>query len=322
VLGGASLQVTTSPAGLGFENPAYVAASLPGVVLVALLLLRARRRRGDYIRILGGRVSRLTWLTEAGRVVGLAMLALASGTPYVSTVDYVEVSPSDLEALRSVGALHVILVDNSRSMGYRDGPRERIEVARGFIESYLSQLNSSERVEVYSFSSTARLLCSGSPLDCLAALEGLDASERYSAVGTALGVGVARVEAADEPALVVLVTDGASNYGPDPRDVARGIAASTGGSVPVAVVRVGSDPRAGALEEAAAIMGARLYEAGSSAGDVIEDLAGEVYVSVKYEALEARASTRVQVESRDYTIHWILIALGLAILLASMVVYP
>nr|MEB3860301.1 VWA domain-containing protein [Desulfurococcales archaeon] len=278
--------------------------------------------RSAYLKLLGGRVSRLAWLLEGARIAGLALLALASGSPYLVSVDYIEIGPDDLEALRSIGSLHVILVDNSRSMSYTDGLRKRVDVAREFIESYLSVLNSSERVEIYSFSSTTRLLCSGSPQECALVLEELNASERYSALGTAIGTGVSRMEAADEPALVILITDGGNNYGPDPRDVARGVAAAFGGRAPIAVVKVGDDPRATILEETASLLGGYLYDAGSSGGDVLEDLSEEVYASVKYEALKARASTRVQVESRDYSILWVLVFLGLALLLASMVTYP
>ena len=322
VLGEASLLATTSIFGIGFDTPLYMLASLPGALMVFFLVLRASRLRRRYVSLLGGRVSRGVLLVEASRILGLALLVLSAGAPYTVDVKYVEVKPGDIEALRSVGALHVILVDNSISMGYSEGLTKRIDVARDFIREYLLELNETERVEIYSFSSTTKLLCKGSPTDCMEYLDMLNASERYSAIGTALGAGISRMEAAKEPALVLLVTDGGNNYGPDPRDVARGIGQLFTDKSPIAIVKVGNDPRASVLEEVSGLAKGFLYDAGVSGGDVLDDLSEEVYTSVKYQALEARAETRIEVESKDYSIQWVFAVLGIALILASLVIYP
>ncbi|MEB3778786.1 MAG: VWA domain-containing protein [Desulfurococcales archaeon] len=303
---------------VGLEYPllAVVGGALASLALI--VYYQSRRELLRLVSYMGGRVSRLLALLASMRLAGLAMLALASGGLYTTTIDYVSVDNISADVLAKVKALHVVMIDDSKSMSYRDGGRERLDLARDVVRAYIESLGPQDRVAIYRFYSRIGELCQGTPMQCLDALDGLKGDERYSALGTALGEIATIARASGIPVVGVVVSDGGYNYGPDPLSVAAGMGDLKG----IALVRVGSDPRGGVMEEVADRMGWLYYHVtGNVPEGIVEDLAGQVYSEAKVKAA-ATGEGLIPVERRSYTISLILALLGVLLLAASEVAGP
>jgi Ca-activated chloride channel family protein len=95
---------------------------------------------------------------------------------------------------------------------------------------------------------------------------------------------------------VLLVTDGGWNYGSNPLDVAPGFREL---KTPLAVVRVGGDPRGAALlPQVAEEAGGRYYELDAASASIAAELARAVGEEGRYAALSAKGLARVEVVER------------------------
>jgi len=297
---------------LGLQRPEALAL-LAAVPIAWLLLLRARRNRRALERFFEVRVSRVGSLLEAARLAALAALALASALPYLEYTVTRQVTLDQAELLSGRRVLHVILLDVSRSMTYPLGLGTRFDAAVGVVERYLSALPDGDLVHLAVFSSSARPVCQGAPRECLGALGRLAAGERYTAVGSALLYAASIAEASPSPPVVVLVSDGASNYGPDPVQVAK-LLGSRG--IPLAIVAVGGG---GALPQVAEAAGASLYRVDEFTAQAAESLARRAAGEARYAALAARGEAVVEEVRRSYLPAEVL-AVASLILLASALV--
>ncbi len=295
-------------------NPLIAAAGILAAVPVYIWWLRARRLSGRLRSILGSPAKPGGRALFAARVTAIILLSLAASNPYIVEYRSVPVTLSNPEAYRGVPVRHIIVVDVSKSMNYRDLGESRIDAARSLIAKYLRELGAGDNVTIMTFSSNITTLCSGSPEECMKALSRPKAGEKYSALGDALARGVLEARVSGIPGVVVLVSDGGWNYGSDPRQVAERYR----GTAPVVLVRVGHDPRATVMEEAAAIMKARLFDLNEFSLKAINDTVSELYMQAKYTALTRAGRTSIRVAYRSYYASSILGVLGAFFLIASL----
>ena len=301
---------------IGFEYPWLLLALAPTLPTLLLLMARSRGSVRRMLSLVGGRSSRILTGLQLLRIVAAIMLAMSAAGVYTVSIVYVDADSVPAEYLAEAKAIHVILVDDSRSMSYREGLHTRLDQAKKIVKEYLESMGPGDRVILYSFHSRVEKLCEGTPQECINALDLLTGSRRYTALGTAIGQ-VQAARSAGLPVVGVVVTDGGHNYGPPPESVVQGL-----GDTVVALVRVGSDPRGELLKDLAAHGNILYYDASRvSAEGIVEDLAKDLYRTAKVEALAGGRGT-VPVATRDYTLTAVMAALAGILLALSMVAGP
>ncbi len=301
---------------IGFEYPWLLLTLAPTLPMLLLLWARSRGSVRRVLSLVGGRISRILTGLHLLRIIAAVMLAMSAAGVYTVSVVYVDANSVPAEYLAEARAIHVILIDDSRSMSYREGLYTRLDQAKKIVREYLESMGPGDRVIIYSFHSRVEKLCEGTPQECIGALDLLTGSKRYTALGTAIGQ-IQAARSAGLPVVGVVVSDGGHNYGPPPDSVARGL-----GDAVVALVRVGSDPRGGLLKELAAHDNILYYDASRvSAEGIVEDLAKDLYRTTKVEALAGGEGT-VPVATRNYTIATVMAALAGVLLALSMVAGP
>lgn len=296
----------------GFERSEalmLIALILP----VLFVLLNSRKNRVRLQQFFEVSVSRLSFGLEGLRVAALIALIIAAATPYYEYTVRREVPVEQIDRLSGKEVLHVILLDVSRSMTYGHGTRTRFEAAVEVLQKYLSSLTPSDRVHLAVFSSSVRRVCDGRPADCLHALEGLAAGERYTAIGDALLYALSLLDVAAEPAVVVLVSDGVNNYGSDPVQAAELFNAK---GLPMTIISIGG---LGVLPQIAKAAGAEVYTVDEFTVEAVESLAAKAAREARYSALLARGEAYVEEAVRSYEPARILSILALILVVFALI---
>jgi Ca-activated chloride channel family protein len=272
------------------------ALSLLLLLAVPLALYkRASARRTVALKALGGRLPRLEWRL-LGWLAALLLLVLAAAEPAVVRRVSLEVPFEQAHLLNATSVLHIVVLDVSRSMLEADVPPSRCEAAKAFAAEYLRSASPADLVLLVNFSQTVELSPVMPAREAAQAVLGFACGGRYSAVGDALSAALSAVRASGMPASVLLVTDGGWNYGSNPLDVAPGFREL---KTPLAVVRVGSDPRGAALlPRVAEGAGGRYYELDAASAGIAAELARAVGEEGRYAALSARGLARVEAVER------------------------
>jgi len=230
--------------GLGFDallHPAWLAL---GLGLVALGLWLAARRPPDALpwpawpeaASAGARPDRERWLGRAARAAALAALAVAIAGP---------VTEHRAPPPAGQGLDLVLVLDASDSMRALDAElggewRTRFELAREVVARFARERAAEgDRVGLVVFGETAFTLCplasDGALLEAALSRSEPGMAGGATALGDALALAVKRVAPEAEGGrgpragrVVVLLTDGRSNTGTVPPDVAAGLAAARG----------------------------------------------------------------------------------------------
>lgn len=277
---------------LGVSTPWIGVAAAPAAAAAVLLALLAMRRRRALLSSLGmasaprgrGPAGASTWF----RVAALALVVLMSFSPTVTVYRFEELSADNAMLYRG-SVTHLLLLDVSKSMA------PWFSAAREFVERYLEGLPKSDRVTLVLFYREVEELCS-SRTQCLELLRGVEPGKRFSAVGTALGYAYSLASLTPGPRVVVLVSDCANNYGPNPLEVLEGFSRA---GIPVVIARVGSDPRGSWAVEAARRGLAKLVSLSVDPG-VVRDAALDAVEEARFSALRASEVIRVPVaEARE-----------------------
>jgi Ca-activated chloride channel family protein len=225
-----------------FQNPTY----LPFLVLLpvlALLYVLMQRRRSKYAvrftnldllaSVVGKRPGIRRHVPTALFLLGLTGLVLAASDPVLN-----------LEVARNRASV-MLVIDVSGSMEATDVLPSRLDAARSAARTLINQLPPSAEVGLVSFNTKATLLTPlttnrdsvTSALDSLRAGGGTAVGDGITAALDELARSVATTpEASRPPAIIVLLTDGASNAGIDPQLAA---ANAKSASVPVVTVGIG-----------------------------------------------------------------------------------
>jgi Ca-activated chloride channel family protein len=231
---------------LAFDALAHPAWLALGLALVALGLWLAARRPPEALPWpawpealdAGARPDRARWLGRAARAATLAALAVAIAGPVTEH----RAPPPPGEGLDLV-----LVLDASDSMRALDAEiagewRTRFELARAVVTRFARERAAEgDRVGLVVFGETAFTLCplasDGGLLEAALARAEPGMAGGATALGDALALAVKRVAPAAEPGprrgpaggrVVVLLTDGRSNSGAVPPDVAAALAAARG----------------------------------------------------------------------------------------------
>jgi len=297
--------------GVGVDRPWLLFLVVPASLVLIALIHRVWVYRGWVYRYMGGRLSRGLTLFEVLRLLSIILLIVASAGIYTTQTIMVPVEGVGYGTLARVRAVHLILVDDSKSMG-----GDRISIARDIVRMYLQVLGPGDHVIIYRFYGGQDLLCNGTPIDCMSVVDGLRGDMRYTDIGSALGLIQSYSRSSGIPVVGVLISDGGNNYGPDPMTVARGMDLKS-----IALVRVGDDPRGGIMEAIAKAKEWKYYHiSGKPSKDLIRDLAETLYTDVK--ALAVASGGLIPVEEASHAPSLILGFIALLMLMASMVYTP
>ena len=231
-----------------FQQPLLLLGLVVVAVLAGIYVLAQRRRKKFTLRftdvallesVVGKRPGRRRHLPPILFLLGAAGLVVAMAQPIFN----LEIARNDSSVM--------LVIDTSGSMDATDVQPTRMEAARAAAHSLISELPSSARVGLVSFSSSpvmqAQLTDSRDTVST--ALDNLQAGGATD-TGDALQLAVDQLKASAQPqgsghtpALIVLLTDGVTNRGPDPQ---QATAAAKAAGIIIDTVGIGT--RNGAVQ--------------------------------------------------------------------------
>jgi hypothetical protein len=288
-----------------FGHP-YLLALLV-LVLVPFYLWRLAKNNYLVIRSkLGGQGSPPRF--PAAHLLLIVLLVVASSSPSIATYKRVKLSIENIDKAMNIPITLVVAIDLSKSMGYKEGTKTRLNMAKELLSEMLTRVGNASIV-VLGFSATTRLIYKGPPSNVSKALQGLRAGEKYSAIGDALSSAATYLRVSGLPGALVVVTDGGWNYGPDPVQVAESLKER---HIPVLFVIVGSDPRGYKLEARLRDTGVRVYRLNQITYSVLESLAMDAAKRARLQALTAKGETSLLVRAGRRDVSWIIGASAIA----------
>ncbi|MFY9615166.1 MAG: VWA domain-containing protein [Candidatus Dormiibacterota bacterium] len=231
---------------MSFQQPALLFALLAIPVLAGLYILAQRRRRKYTLRftevsllasVVGRRPAVRKHVPPALFLLGAAALVLAMAQPVLN-----------LEVARNDAAV-MLVIDTSGSMDASDVSPTRLDAAKSAAHNLIDQLPANARVGLIGFS-TYPVVASTLTENRDTVLSALDALQAGggTATGDALALAVKELTPASgnpgdnsrPPTMIVLLTDGVTNRGSDPIQVAQ---QSKAIGIPIQTIGVGSrDP--------------------------------------------------------------------------------
>jgi len=307
---------------IGFENSLALLLIPVSLPILIFLYLRSRKRSFALATRLGrvGR-ARLARILAVVKLATSILIAFAAAQPYTMSYSYTNITLDNVLEANATSTRIVVLLDISNSMGQADTFPSRINNAISIVKRVIEMaVSRGDTVDVYGFSSTVKPLCvavnKSSAETCNTMLDSVKL-ERFSAIGDAIFFGYTKAMTSALPTAIVVITDGARNYGAPIEDAVK-IAASEG--VPIAVVLVGSDPRAASLEKACEEQGLPLLRIGVSSDeeDVLQYIAEKIYARSRFEALKAAGHLQFLLPRRDYSIQFYILLVLIPLIIASM----
>ncbi|ABL79150.1 vWA domain-containing protein [Thermofilum pendens] len=261
---------------------AYLLLLAPASLLAIYAVYRRAKRVQEGIRrALPGELPGLTPRLALASAIAL-LLVLAASEPRVVEVKRVELPLEEAYKLSGVPTLHVVVLDESKSMLSADVYPDRCTLAKRFAEKYIEGLQPSDLVVLVFFSSSSNATGPLPRDNALRALDGYTCRYRYTALGDALVSAYSVLAASGLPGAVVVVSDGGWNYGSDPLQVAQSIRAS---NYSLVLVRVGGDPRGSLMRDVASKANGKYLELDAFSQDLAPSIASNVSATARYEAL-------------------------------------
>jgi Ca-activated chloride channel family protein len=231
-----------------FQQPALLFGLLLVAVLAGLYLFAQRRRKQYTLRftdvallesVVGRRPGRRRHVPPLLFLLGAAGLVVAMAGPILN----LEIARNDSSVM--------LVVDTSGSMDATDVQPTRMDAARSAAHTLVGQLPSSARVGLVSFSSSPALQAqlTDNRETVSTAIDSLQAGGATD-TGDALQLAVDQLKSSAKPstngktpALIVLLTDGVTNRGPDPQ-----LAAAQAKAAGIVIATVGIGTRNGAVQ--------------------------------------------------------------------------
>jgi len=205
-------------------------------------------------------------------------------------------------------------------MQYGYGSRYSIalDVTRNILE--IAQRRG-DIVSIAVFSSTPRILCRGVGMnisieDCLSMLNSIE-FEKYTAIGDAIIYG-ANYASLGLPTAIIVITDGAQNYG---TSIENAIEFVKSRDIALVIVLIGNDPRAQRLRDVANMFSIPLIDVPSyrAGEDVAIDVSEHIYRESIVSSLKAFGRTEVYIYRNDFTPTYIAIIISIVLFIASTI---
>jgi len=279
-------------------------------------------RRRKLLKIINVRDNIWWYLIQLSKIASITLLFISASLPImVRSVTQTTTGAVDKEEVSTIvanmTALHVLIVDESKSMLYRDETNiTRYERALDFVKMYLSSLSPYDQVMIIGFAEYPRKICIGNATQCMLKINDIVAGKKYSSISTAVGYAYTYVSAAQYPAVFVIVSDGAFNAGGDPYEAIRSINSS---GYPVLFVRVGFDQRANDLMNRLETSGIKVIYVNQFTQSLIQKLVAEASRELRVEAFITKRLLEIKIvrEETDPSPTFILISTSFLLFIAS-----
>ncbi len=270
-------------------------------VFISLFIYIAIRRR-RVLKTVKAKDSILWYIVQIVKIVALILLFIALSVPVEIHTTYKEVQglieKNKVSSLvKNMTALHVLIVDESKSMLYTDGTNiTRFTHALKFINNYLNALSKSDKVMIIGFAEYPRKICVGNITYCRSMLYKLEPGKKYSSISAAIGYAYTYVSASQYPAVFVIISDGAYNAGGDPYETIYQVNQS---GYPVLFVRVGLDRRANKLETELESSNILVINVNQFTEKLVKQLAKNAARELRVEAFIAKKLLEIKVLYHD-----------------------
>ncbi len=293
------------------------------IAVIAIFIIYSYYNRRKLLQMTNSRDNIYWYIFTGLKILLLIILFLAAASPVELRTRVVNVTGTAvLEEAKSimvnVSMIHAVLIDVSKSMLYTDNDNiTRFQEALNVAKDYLRLLsNTSEKVMLIAFSGTVNKTCICSPATALKKLDSLKAGEKYTSISAALTYTLNYLRAAQLPAVIVIISDGANNYGGEPYNAF--LEANESG-YPVVFIRVGFDERANSLIYWLQLHGFRVYSYNEYTRSVFKDLLKKEIWEIRVDAFHAKnllqLETRIQEVDPSPTILLLTIAIILAVVI-------
>ncbi len=305
-------------------HPEIIPYIIPLIIALILAYLYVYMKRRRILRITMNKDHILWHVIQLLKITSIILLLIAAAMPvHIGKVEQVVPGNPEKTEIRNIiyniTALHVLLIDESKSMMYKDNTNtSRYILALNFTYEYLKHLSPKDKLLIIGFAEYPEKICLGNITYCKIRLSQLRFDKRFTDISDALAYAYSYVTAAQYPAIIVIISDGAYNEGGDPLNDIVSINKS---GYPVLFVRVGLDPRADKLVNE--LINSKIYviNANEYTEKLIHDLARDAAQKLRLEAFIAKKLLEVKItrEVIDPYPTIILLILGLATYVSSRI---
>ena len=299
-----------------FEKPFLVILLVLIVLLYAFIMnktLKNRKILSDSLHYPSSILVRK--IIDALKIIAPILIVLALTTPvliheYQVTVD----TPEKLVKYSGeLPARFIFLVDVSPSM-YREN---RIEQAISTCKAFLEKLNVSDQVVIAVFGGEVKEVFRGDRDNALKLIDKIKEYEiKYTSISTALGWAQGLIKASGIPGVVIVLTDGANNYGGDPVQAALAINAS---GTPVVFIKTGNDPRGIPFFNKLSIRGILVIDSSELDKESLEMIVEKTVIDSKLNTLVSHGKNKIKLYRKDYVPTVILYSLAIVSLLLTRI---
>ncbi len=299
-----------------FENPFLLILLVPIFLLYGYILNKTIRNRKILANTLNYPFKTvLRTVIDAAKIVAPILLILALTTP-VLIHEYKVIIDTPEKLVKYSGELparFIFLIDVSPSM-YRE---KRIDQAISACKAFLEHLNISDQVVIAVFGGEVREIYIGDREGALKVIGTIKEYEiKYTSISSALGWAQGLVRASGIPGVVVVLTDGANNYGGDPVQAAWIV--NTSGT-PVVFIKVGNDPRGIPLFHKLSSKGILVLNTNNLDKESLEMIVEKTVIDTKLNTLVNHGKNKINLYRKDYTLTIILYSLVIALLLFTRI---
>ncbi len=299
-----------------FEHPFLIILVVPVLIFYGCILNKIIRNRKILASTLNYPSKRIVrTVIDATKIIVPILLIIALTTP-VFMYEYQVVIDTPEKLVKYSGKLparFIFLIDVSPSM-YREN---RIEQAIRACKSFLKNLNVSDQVVIAVFGGKVREIYSGDSEGALKVIGMVKEYEiKYTSISSALGWAQGLVRASGIPGVVIVLTDGANNYGGDPVQAAWVINAS---GTPVVFVKVGNDPRGIPLFHKLSSKGILVLDTNDLDKESLEMIAKKIVIDTKLNTLISHGKNKINLYRKDYSLTIILYSLAIALSLFTRI---
>lgn len=289
-----------------------------GVLLVSTYLFMLVRRIHVIRRILRKALYYEEGFLEKSflymKITTIIFLTIALSQPYVLIESEVNVdNPAVLDNLSGrFPANYIVLIDVSPSMHENGGLDKAIEA----YEKIIQCLNTSDRLVIAVFGGEVVKIYEGDPYNATKVALIVPMYElNYTSISNALAWAQEYSRVTSLPSIVIVLSDGAHNYGGDPL-IAVDVVNSS--KIPLIFINTGNDPRGLSLYSRLASRGYKVLDASSLDEASLKNVLKNIVIETKYNAYRFRGeSLKLTYFEKDYLPTIALIASAIVLYLFS-----
>ncbi len=299
---------------ISFEHPFLALLLIPVSLVYAFILNRTLKSRRILASMLSyPRRSIYRLVLDCAKITIPLLIVLALTTPVI-VYEYQVVIDTPEKLVKYSGKLparFIFLIDVSPSM-YREN---RLDQAISACKHFLENLNVSDQVIIAVFGGRVEKIYSGNRDGAFEVLEVIKNYEiKYTSISSALGWAQGLVRASGLPGVIIVITDGANNYGGDPVQSAWMINIT---GTPVVFVKVGNDPRGIRFFHQLISKGIIVLDTNNLDNESLKMIAKKTIIDTKLETLINHGKNKITLYRKNYLPTIIFYSLSIILLILT-----